>query len=330
MKTTAKLLLIAVLAVAVVGISAEARSKTAWMGVYTQTVDEDLAEAFELKVDYGVIINRVVDDSPAEEAGLEKDDIIIKFDGERIWDSRELTDYIRDHNPGDKVTLTIIRDGAEQEVSLTLERGRRSSTTWSYSYPSAPSEPSVPRAPRAPSAPSAPHIFSFDNNPRGFVGVRLQNLNEQLGEYFGIENGDGVLVTEVEADSPAAKAGLKAGDVIVAVDNELIDDASDVREIVEDMHDGDKVDVQVVRDKQKQTLAVTVEEQDWFGYQIPDVGDVQYYAPRMRGLHRGNSSVYFVDPDDRAEWERQMEQFQSQMDDLRRELKDLRFEVEEQ
>ena len=162
MKTTAKLLFIAVLAVAVVGFSADAKPKSAWMGVYTQTVDDDLAEAFDLKADYGAIVNEVVKGSPADEAGLQEDDIIIKFNGDRVWDSRELTDFVRDHNPGDQVTVTVLRDGAEQELSLTLDRRRASDVSWGLT---------VPRAPRAPDAPEAPHIFSFNAEPRGFVGV---------------------------------------------------------------------------------------------------------------------------------------------------------------
>jgi S1-C subfamily serine protease len=327
MKTTARLLLIALLAVAFVGYSADAKPKTAWMGVYTQTVDDDLAEAFDLKTDYGAIVNEVVKGSPADEAGLEEDDIIIKFNGERVWDSRELTDFVRDHNPGDEITLTVLRDGAEQELSLTLERRPASDVSWGFTVPRAP------RAPRAPDAPEPPHIFSFNADPRGFVGVRLQNLNEQLGQYFGIENGDGVLVTEVEEESPAAEAGLKAGDVIVAVDGELIDDASDVREIVGDKREGDQVSIDVMRNKQKQSLAVTVEETDRLGYghfQIPDLGDIQYYMPKMRDLYRGNARSYRLDPQEEAEWQRAMEEFKKEMEELKRELKDLRFEVEQQ
>jgi len=330
MKPTTKLLLAAVLAAA---LATTASARTAWMGVYTQTVDDELAEAFDLKTDYGAIINEVIPESPADEAGLREDDIIIKFNGNRIWDSRELTDFVRDQSPGDEVTLTIIRDGREQELTLTLDRRRARDMTWGYSSPRAPGAPRVPSAPSVPGVPDVPHIYHFGGNPHGFVGVQLQNLNEQLGKYFGVENGDGVLITEVEEESPAEAAGLKAGDVIVAVDGELIDDASDVREIIADQREGEAVDIEIVRERQRQTLAVTVEDTNSYGYhqfQMPDLGDLQYYLPRMRGLHRGNSHHFPFDAEAREEWQREMEAFQKEMEELKRELKDLRFEFEQQ
>ncbi len=190
-------------------------SKKAWLGVYTQTVDYELVETFDLPVKYGVVVNEVVEDSPAEEAGLEEEDVIIGFDGSKVTEADELVEMIDEHRPGDEVILTVIREGDEVELTVTLEK--RSSYDKSIWISKSPG--------------NKDYFFSFDyyDDERSYLGVSLLDLTSQLGDYFGVDKSRGALIAEVREDSPAEEAGLKAGDVIVSIDKDEIFDSEDVR-----------------------------------------------------------------------------------------------------
>jgi serine protease Do len=107
--------------------------------------------------------------------------------------------------------------------------------------------------------------FDFDGEPffasgRGRLGVRVQDLSEELAGYFGVKSG--VLVAGVEPDAPAAKAGVKAGDVITAVNGQTIADPSELRREVAKIDDGKTADLAVTRDKKALTLKVDVTVRD--------------------------------------------------------------------
>ena len=107
--------------------------------------------------------------------------------------------------------------------------------------------------------------FDFDGEPflaasRGRLGVRVQDLSEELAGYFGVKSG--VLVAGVEADAPAAKAGIKAGDVITAVNGQAITEPGELRREVAKVEDGKTADLSVTRDKKPLTLKVEVTARD--------------------------------------------------------------------
>lgn len=107
----------------------------------------------------------------------------------------------------------------------------------------------------------APDSFHFFERFKGTgIGVSMQSLTGDLGEYFGVPRGEGALITEVMKDTPAEKAGLKAGDVIVEVDNEKVSSPSDVSSIIRDKDRGDKVDLTIVRNKARQKVSLEVDE----------------------------------------------------------------------
>jgi S1-C subfamily serine protease len=135
MKTALKVIVMALVIVGLLTGLTSAKSKrsegTAWLGVYTQTVDKDLAKGFDLSVDRGAIINEVVNDSPAEEAGLLEDDIVVRFDNQRVRDAEDLTELVQEAEPGSSADIVVIRDG--KEVTLTAELGsRKSHDTYSW------------------------------------------------------------------------------------------------------------------------------------------------------------------------------------------------------
>ncbi len=321
MRHNTKLLLSAVLVVALLVVIAGAKSdryEGAWLGVYTQTVDDDLAEAFDLAVDYGSIINEVVDDSPADEAGLHEDDIIISINGQKIWTAEDLTDLLDDSETGDKAELIIMRDNDEKAITVVLgERPNR--------YYIAPRIGKLPKLGKG--------LTFFDSKySRSYIGVSLSDLSDQLGEYFGAEKGRGALITEVEKDSPAEEAGLRAGDVIVAVDDERVVDYGDVKELISEMDPGDKANVRVLRDRKETDIAVEVGERKdhEFGsyfHGVAPMPDVDIFIPKMKGLHKSyehDLDAYF----DSDEFQKEMERLKKQMKALKKELKVLQEKLD--
>lgn len=308
-------------------------SRHAWLGIVGESVDRDLAESFDLPSEYGVIIDDILDDSPAEAAGLEEEDIIIGFNNDRIRDYDDLIDMIEDQKPGDEITLTIMRGDNKQEIKATLEgrpRHSKYSNTWfsddAFMVPRAPRAPRAPKVVKIPSIPKLDRMIYIEDDG-AYIGIRMSSLSKQLGEHFGVEKGRGVLITEVEDDSPAQKAGLKAGDVIVAVDGDKVWDFEDVTEVVDESREGDKLSITVMRDKKEVSLDVEVAERERksrdriFHWYTGD--DVTIHAPHGSGYSHG----YYFDSDD---FEDEMEDLAEEMKDLQIELKELEWETNEE
>jgi len=186
----------------------------------------------------GVMVEEVRADSPASKAGLKRGDIITEFGGERVRGVRHFLRLVTETPAGRAVKATIVRGGERQVLSVTPEMPDRDRFTLSI--------PDV-RLPR-------PDIF----NPRGRLGVTLAPLTDQLASYFGVK--EGVLVSAVEPDSPAAQAGLKAGDVITSVAGHAVNDPADVSARIREATPGLPMDVRVVREKKEVTLKATIPE----------------------------------------------------------------------
>ncbi|MAT38974.1 MAG: hypothetical protein CL946_05155 [Ectothiorhodospiraceae bacterium] len=227
----------------------------AWLGVYLKSVTKYTVKDGEEPVESseGAIVDRVIDDSPAEEAGLEKGDLITAIDGTEIKTTKDLTSKLGEMKPGEKVALTIDRDGNERQIDVEL--GTRPDKTFHMSR--------VPRAPRAPHAPKMYRKALRFNAQRGpKLGVQVETLNKELGEYFQAPNGKGVLVKKVMdyEDSPAKQAGLQAGDVIVKINLETVEDRHDIESALSGMKEGEELKIDVIRKGQRKTLNAKVRE----------------------------------------------------------------------
>ena len=305
-----------------------AKKSNAWLGVYTQSVDRDISDAFELDIDYGAIVNEVLSDSPADEAGINDGDVIISFDGQKVWDQDDLLDFIEDKKAGESVALELIRDG--KSVTVNVELGKRPRSRGLFSSGRKYKQRSNFRF-----APDRVKVRQFGFSSGGYVGVSLTTLSEQLADYFGVKGNEGVLITEVTEDSPAQEAGLKAGDVIVAIEDEEISDYSDVKEIVGDSDKGDKLTFTIIRNKKRQKIEVEVGESEdsSFGFSffnspdiaiIPDIPDIDIYVPRAGGrynLFNRDDNSYF----DYDEFLEDMSEFKEDMAEFKKEMKDLNW-----
>lgn len=313
---------VAILAVsgAIAGVKYSSAGSS-WIGVSIQTVDPDLADAFELPINYGVLINRVIEDAPAHKAGLRRDDIVIAFNGERVTDEGMLRDLIADLDEGEKVTIAVMRGDEKRDFEIVIgARDDDDLNFWQWNN----------KAPRSgffqyPKLKYS-NLFRDQAIKLPYLGVKMNNLTDQLGDYFGVRNGDGVLITKVLKDSPAEEAGLKAGDVIVKIGDARIEHSSDVSDLISDRKVGDEIELSFIRDKRSVTVNVTLGEKDdlFFGRLAP----IDYDLSGLSALeHLGNirtlqfgvpGSVHFLDDD-----------LKSDMKQLKRELHELQTEIKE-
>ena len=219
----------------------------------------DIDSTDKAKSQAGVVIESVDDNSPASKAGLKVGDIVVEFDGERVRSVRQFTRLVTETPEGRSVTAAVMRDGQRVTVSLTPESGSSFSWSdsgeWKYldnlrSFKMAPT-PMPPRPP-APPRPALPPTFErFFWSSMNQLGISAMTLEPQLAEYFGTK--EGVLVSAVTTDSAAAKAGLKAGDVITSFNGNPVDSPSDLRSSVRGL-EGGEFTLGIIRDKKAMTL----------------------------------------------------------------------------
>ena len=250
----------------------------AYLGVEILDIDGERASELGMDRPYGVYIDGVIDGEPAAEAGMAEGDAVVAWNGERVESVAGLRRLVSETPPGRVVDLTVLRGGAEREVSVELaertsffSRGR-GLTFVSPQIDLTRVRPSASRDARERAlelteerlrdlqeraAEGVGRAFYLTGRPR--LGANTQSLGDQLSEYFGVEGG--VLVTSVHEDTPAAEGGLRAGDVIVGLGDEDIDDPDDLRRALADLETGE-VSVRVVRDGAEQTLTVELEDRE--------------------------------------------------------------------
>jgi serine protease Do len=229
------------------------------LGVSVQEVDAGTAKEAKLPGASGVVIDEVQPDSPAAKAGFRKGDIVVEFDGERVRSTRQFTRVVQESVPGRQVQAVVVRDG--QRTTLSVEPGTGSPFRYMTDgnrfdiLRAVPPVPPVPPAPPAPADPSWRFEQFFGSTGR--LGITVDELSPQLAEYFGASQG--VLVTSVADNSAAAKAGLKAGDVVTALDGTAVSSPADLRRRSQRLEDGAEFTLGVVRDRKSLTLKGKVE-----------------------------------------------------------------------
>jgi membrane-associated protease RseP (regulator of RpoE activity) len=221
-----------------------------YLGIDIRDITAERMSALKLKEERGVEIITVDADAPAGKAGLREHDVVLQFNDTQVESGEQLRRLIRETPPGRTVTLGISRDGAPMKISVQLADHSKVVAE------------SIPRMvmPRVPEFPRNGMDFpSFQIQTYSSVlGAQTENLTRQLGDYFGVKNGEGILVRSVEKGSAAEKAGLKAGDVIVRADNEKITDRSDLSQILRKHRGAGPLNLVVMRDKHEQPIMVTL------------------------------------------------------------------------
>jgi serine protease Do len=288
-------------------------SGSGYVGVLLQDLNDDLRDSYNFK-GTGVLISDVTDGSPADRAGLRRGDIVTSYRGRSVSSSQALTDMVRADKAGDRVAFTVWREGKPNTVTLTLgsredmpreeDNDNDNDNDNNYHYHSHSNGRTYSF-----SIPNMRGLEMLGSGPR--LGVETQDLDSDLGSYFNRPDGKGVLVTHVLDDTPAKRAGIRSGDVIIEIDGKTVDDADDLRSDLRDK-DAGPVKVTVLRKGTRQTLTATLEER--------------------RGSMSGMNQMRIMTPDgreyrsmtdqDRRDLQRQMDDLRRQMEDLRRQLHD--------
>ena len=232
-----------------------------WLGVETREVTADKVKELRLPAERGVIVGKVLGDSPAAKSGLKDGDVITEINNQRVEGTAQFRRMIREVPAGRSVQITVWRDGRAQTLSAKLGKMQESHRLLSREAPNVFKfrMPEMSKVWPAPDVPS----FEWDggdafmmNRPR--LGIDAEDLNDQLGSYFGAPNGEGILVRSVNPGSAADKAGLKAGDVITSLNGEPIHSLAELRSKLGGSSEGKTFKLGLLRNKSALTLDVEI------------------------------------------------------------------------
>lgn len=177
------------------------------LGVQVQALTPELAGEYKVPDGVGVLIADLLSsDSPAAEAGLRPGDVIVEVGGAKISRVPQLQRLIASHDPGEKVRVAVIRDGKRREFTVTLGGTEETQTQVASAQPRGPT-------------------------PSRF-GIRVSNLDAELARRYNLDRERGVVVTEVERQSPAADAGLRPGDTILEIEREPVESVDDIQKLL--------------------------------------------------------------------------------------------------
>jgi serine protease Do len=217
-----------------------------YLGVGLQEITPERAKALKLPNESGVEITSVIHDSPADKAGLRPGDVIVAYNGQKIEGFEQFSRMVRETPVGGDAKLDIVRGGAAQNVIAKIEARPLPRILPGGGVPFA-----VPGVPM----PDIPRIFQGMNSP--MLGIEAESIDGQLAQYFGAKDG-GVLVRSVLKNSPAEKAGMKAGDVVLRVDDIKVMNAADISARLRAAQ-GKAVQLSVLRDRKDMNFSVMPE-----------------------------------------------------------------------
>jgi serine protease Do len=221
------------------------RGPGSYIGASIRDIDSDAAAR---NTESGVVIEDVRPDGPAAAAGLRAGDVVVEFDGERVRSAQQFSRLVQETPPGRATRAIVMRDGKRTELSVTPEAG----SGRDFRIDSDRIRDEIDRA-----FESARSFRIEPRGARGPLGAQVQELTPELATYFGAK--DGVLIAAVNADSPAAHAGLRAGDVITAVNGATVGSSADLQRSIRTGSETQELTLTIVRDKKESSVAVRLD-----------------------------------------------------------------------
>ena len=213
-----------------------------WLGVSIADMTGTKARELKTAAKHGVLITGVTEDSPAEKAGIKENDIITSFNGKAVEDTEDLVEAVRTSLPGSKAAIVVMRKDRSTTLQATIGKLPRSEESLARLF-----------------EPASPVHMRFFRHAGGY-GLDLMDLNPQLAEYFDAPGGHGVLVERVVKRSPAEKSGFKAGDVILTLGNESVEESGDIWAILSDYREADSAAFGIMRKGARKTLTMELED----------------------------------------------------------------------
>ncbi len=275
-----------------------------WLGVQVSDVSADLINVEKLPRKEGAYVNEVIKDSPADSAGIRSGDVILRFGDREIYDADGLVRAVRRSEANEPIRIVVVRDGRQRDLTVTLrERPRR-------------------QAVRIPRPPDTPRIMMAHRHGR--LGVSVIDLNPQLGEYFKVPDGKGVLVEKVHENTPAEKAGIRAGDIIVKLDDKEIATARELRRTLSSYEAGEEVRIEIIREGARRTITAQLEEHEFSEFYLPDF-DQEEFEVRIFGPGGVEEFRRNIEESIRPG----LEDFKIQMEQFKDKMKDFKIEIPE-
>ena len=298
----------------------EAGSGSSYMGVDIADVTAERLSDLKLKEEHGAEITMVDQDAPAGKAGLHEHDVILTLNGTAVESAAQLRRMIKETPAGRVITLGISRDGQPLTIKLQLADRRK------LAYKPGPSEFNIkmPEMPVMPDLEGPMSVVITHSSVRS--GLMVENITPQLGEFFGVKNGKGVLVRSVEKGSKAEKAGFRAGDVVVKVNDQAVSDTSDFTHALRSSSGGSAA-VTVVREKKEQNLNLALPArrnsgrliEDSFDIDVPDVAA----EAEIRLGQLGDQMARIAPAMEKVQRQIQSKDFQKKLRDSQRKMQEL-------
>jgi serine protease Do len=235
-----------------------------FLGVGVAEINSDRAKALKLKEERGVEITRVEDDSPAAKAGLKVGDVVLEYNGQRLEGTEQFVRMVRETPEGRQARLLVSRDGSTQTLTATIA-ARKGTAVFGEPFELEQLRGNADKI-KGQMEKLRLQVRTVPDVPRpnmswqsGMLGIEAESVSSQLAEFFGVK--DGVLVRSVSKNSAAEKAGLKAGDVIIKIDETKVTAPREITRAIRDLKSRTTFPITLVRSHKEMTLSVTVASQ---------------------------------------------------------------------
>ncbi len=256
-----------------------------FLGVSVQELTPSLREVLGLEEASGILINQVVEESPAEEAGIQVGDVLIRLNDKVLDSPKTLSQLVGAMRPGDRASVDLIRKGKKRSVDVTI--GAR------------------------PAREKSVALVRTGGAREAYLGVQLHDSGEELARYFHVPAGEGVLVLSVEEGSPAEEAGVRGGDVILSFAGAPTGNSSDLARAVREHRAGEEVPLRLMREGEEREIPVKLAERSAPAWMERPWGNFQQF---------GHESMRDLD----AGFQKQMERLEREMENLKEEIQHLK------
>jgi membrane-associated protease RseP (regulator of RpoE activity) len=251
-------------------------SSESYLGVDTRDITPDRLASLQLKEERGVEVTMVDQDAPAGKAGLKEHDVILSVNGTEVESVEQLRRMIHEIPTGRQISIGISRAGQPLTVKAQLAARKKGfAMAWPPSNGIKVNMPPMPPMPPVPVMPDMDwpaSIVVVHSSTRS--GLMIENLTPQLGDFFGVKNGQGILVRSVEKGSRAEQAGFHAGDVIVRVNGQKISDSGDFTHALNFRKEKNAASVTILREKKELTLTLTLPEHGPSGEKLHESSNI--------------------------------------------------------